>query len=262
MSLQSSSLRLTSLVRAAALLGLALLTACTTAPVTGRKQLILLSDSQATQMGVDAYQQIKSATRVSGDARLTQAVQRAGRRIADVSGQPGLAWEFLVFEDSSPNAFALPGGKVGVNSGLFKVVKTEHQLAAVMAHEVAHVLAKHSAERVSQQVLVQTGAQALGATAGVQWAQLAAQAASLGVILPYSRTQESEADEIGLIYMAQAGYNPRAAVEVWQNFAALGGNRPPEFLSTHPAPATRIQRLQSQLPRALEIYQNNPNKLQ
>lgn len=256
-----TGVRFATLARVAALLGLALLTACETAPVTGRKQLILLSDSQASQMGVDAYQQIKSQTRASGDQRLNQAVQRAGRRIADVSGQPRLPWEFTLFEDPSPNAFALPGGKVGVNTGLFKVVKTEHQLAAVMAHEVAHVLAKHSAERVSQQVLLQTGAQAVGATAGAQWAQLAAQAASLGIILPYSRTQESEADEIGLIYMARAGYDPSAAVEVWQNFAAFGGNRPPEFLSTHPAPATRIQRIQAQLPRAMEIYEANPNKL-
>ena len=242
-----------------------LLVACTTAPITGRRQLVLVSDGQAAQMGINAYQQIKTETKVSRDRRSADVVRRVGQRIAAVSGQPNLPWEFTLFQDSNPNAFALPGGKVGVNTGLFKVVKDEHQLAAVMAHEVAHVLARHSAERVSQQVLVQaglTGAQALGGAQSQQWMGLAAQAATLGIILPYSRTQESEADEIGLTYMARAGYDPRAAVEVWRNFNAIGGNRPPEFLSTHPAPASRIQQIQAKLQGPLQIYLNNPNKVQ
>ena len=248
-----------------AVLAALLLSACTTAPITGRRQLVLVSDGQAAQMGVNAYQQIKSETKVSRDARTTQVVRRVGQRIAAVSGQPNLPWEFTLFQDENPNAFALPGGKVGVNTGLFKVVKNEHQLAAVMAHEVAHVLARHSAERVSQQVLVQAGlagASAMGGPESQQWMGLAAAAATLGVILPYSRTQESEADEIGLTYMARAGYDPRAAVDVWRNFNAFGGQRPPEFLSTHPAPTSRIQQIQSKLQGPLQIYLNNPNKVQ
>ena len=248
-----------------ALLSQLALVACETAPVTGRRQIVLVSDGQAAQMGVNAYQQIKSETRVSRDRQANRIVTQIGQRIAAVSGQPNLPWEFTVFEDSNPNAFALPGGKVGVNTGLFKVVKNQHQLAAVMAHEVAHVLARHSAERVSHQVLLQAGlvgAQALSGPESQQWMGLAAQAATLGVILPYSRTQESEADEIGLTYMARAGYDPRAAVDVWRNFQAFGGNRPPEFLSTHPAPASRIQRIQEKLPGPLQIYLNNPNKVQ
>lgn len=248
----------------AALLFSLVLAACATAPITGRRQLVLVSDGQAAQMGINAYQQIKTETQISRDRRMTQVVQRVGKRIAAVSGQPNLPWEFTLFRDPNPNAFALPGGKVGVNEGLFKVVKNEHQLAAVMAHEVAHVLARHSAERVSQQVLVQAGlagAQAMGGPESQQWMGLAAQAATLGIILPYSRTQESEADEIGLTYMARAGYDPRAAVEVWRNFNAIGGSRPPEFLSTHPAPASRIQNIQAKLPGPLQIYLNNPNNV-
>ena len=242
-----------------------LLAACTTAPITGRRQLVLVSDGQAAQMGINAYQQIKTETKVSRDRRSADIVRQIGQRIAAVSGQPNLPWEFTLFQDDNPNAFALPGGKVGVNTGLFKVVEDEHQLAAVMAHEVAHVLARHSAERVSQQVLVQAGlvgAQAMAGKESQQWMGLAAAAATLGIILPYSRTQESEADEIGLTYMARAGYDPRAAVDVWRNFNALGGQRPPEFLSTHPAPASRIQRIQAKLQGPLQIYLNNPNKVQ
>ena len=242
----------------------AALSGCATAPVTGRRQLILISDSQAAALGAQSYSSIKSEQQVSRDRTLNRVVQTVGQRIAAVSGQPGLAWEFTVFEDESPNAFALPGGKVGVNSGLFKVAKTEHQLAAVMGHEVAHAIARHSSERISQQVLLQTGLQGASAIAGPgaqAYVQLAAQAATLGIVLPFSRSQESEADEIGLIMMAKAGYDPRAAVDLWRNFDAYGGNRPPEFLSTHPSPGNRIGDLQQQMPRALQIYESNPNKI-
>ncbi|MGH6900279.1 MAG: M48 family metallopeptidase [Geminicoccaceae bacterium] len=242
----------------AALVGPALavtLAACQQAPVTGRNQLILMPESQATQMGLEAYQQIKQESRISNDRDLTRRVQEVGRRIAEASPNPEWDWEFTLFENPEPNAFALPGGKVGVNTGLFKVAENDDQLAAVVGHEVAHAIARHGSERMSQGLLTQIGVAALGVTTNTTYAQLAAQAATLGIILPYSRTQEAEADHIGLLYMAEAGYDPREAIELWQNFNAFGGARPPEFLSTHPAPGSRIERLQELMPEAMEVYQ-------
>jgi len=240
-------------------LGLAL-AACQSAPVTGRSQLILLPESQDAGMGLQAYQQIKQQERVSRDPELNRRVQEIGRRIAAVSGQPDWDWQFTVFENDEPNAFALPGGKVGVYTGLFKVARNDDQLAAVLAHEVGHAIARHGAERMSQGLITQLGAAALGAATSPAYAQLAAQAATLGIILPYSRTQESEADEIGLMMMAEAGYDPREAIKLWQNFEALGGARPPEFLSTHPAEGTRIERLEALMPKALEIYDKSKGR--
>lgn len=227
--------------------------ACSNAPVTGRQQLILLPEGQAQQMGVEAYQQIKTEKGISNDPQYTGPVTEIGRRIADVSGQSGLAWEFTVIEDEEPNAFALPGGKVGVNTGLFKVARDKDQLAAVMAHEVGHAIARHSAERVSRQAIVQFGQQAIGSQYPGM-ADILAQASSLGLILPFTRSQESEADHIGLMLMAKAGYDPRAAVQLWRNFEAAGGSRPPEFLSTHPSPGSRIDNLNAIMPVALDEY--------
>jgi len=251
-----------SLRRAAArtvllILGAAL-AACQSAPVTGRSQLILLPESQDAGMGLQAYQQIKQQEKVSRDPELNRRVEEIGRRIAAVSGQPDWDWQFTVFENDEPNAFALPGGKVGVYAGLFRVAKNDAQLATVLAHEVGHAIARHGAERMSHGVLAQLGGVAVGAAVGPAYADLAAQAATFVIILPYSRTQESEADEIGLMLMAEAGYDPREAVKLWQNFEALGGERPPEFLSTHPAEGTRIQRLQALMPKALEVYERSP----
>jgi predicted Zn-dependent protease len=232
-----------------------LLAACQQAPITGRQQLILLPESQDAQMGLQAYQEIKQESRVSRDPELNRRVQTVGRRIAEVSPHPEWAWEFTVFENEEPNAFALPGGKVGVHTGLFKVAENDDQLAAVMGHEVAHAIARHGAERMSQGLLAQgLGAVAIGGGVNPQLVEVAAQAATLGVILPYSRTQESEADHIGLLYMAAAGYDPREAIKLWQNFDKLGGAGTPEFLSTHPAAGSRIERLQELMPEAMEVY--------
>jgi predicted Zn-dependent protease len=232
--------------------------ACAEAPVTGRNQLILLPESQDAQMGIQAYQQIKQEEPVARDPALNEEVQTVGRRIAAVSGEPDWDWQFTLFDNPEPNAFALPGGKVGVYTGLFKVAKNDAQLAAVLGHEVGHAIARHGAERMSQGILAQLGGVAIGAATGSQaYVDLYSQAATLGVILPYSRTQESEADEIGLILMAKAGYDPREAVKLWQNFEAMGGQRPPEFLSTHPSEGTRIERLQALMPKALEIYRES-----
>lgn len=228
---------------------------CDTAPVTGRSQFIVLSDDQAQAMGAEAYDQILAKARISKDAGAQARVARIGRRIAAVSHEPDLDWEYTVIEDKTPNAFALPGGKVGVNTGMFDIARTDDQLAAVIAHEIAHATARHSAERISQQLLVQGGLQGLGiATGSGSAVQLAAAAAQFGVILPFSRSQELEADAIGLMYMAEAGYDPRAAVDLWNNMAEAGGKRPVEFLSTHPAPESRIKRLQDMMPEALAAY--------
>jgi predicted Zn-dependent protease len=235
----------------------AVLAGCQAAPVTGRSQLIVLPESQDAQLGLDAYQQILAESKISNDPALNRRVQEVGRRIAAVSPHPEWDWQFTVIESDEPNAFALPGGKVGVNTGLFQVAKNDDQLAAVLAHEVAHAIARHGAERMSQQVLMQAGLAGLGLATDQTYAAVAAQAATLVVILPYSRTQEAEADHIGLFYMAEAGYDPREAIALWQNFESFGGERPPEFLSTHPAPGSRIENLQRLLPEVMPIYEAN-----
>lgn len=249
---RGSTLRLLATITAAGLF----LAACEAAPVTGRQQLVLLSDDQSTQMGLDAYQKILKESKLSTDQALVARVRRVGNRIAVASGRTDYKWEFNVIVDDTPNAFALPGGKVGVNTGLFKVAQNDDQLAAVMAHEVGHAIARHGAERMSQQMAVQVGLSSLGLAGetGAQYAELAAMAATLGVVLPFSRTQEAEADHIGIVMMAKAGYDPRGAVALWENFSKLGGDRQPEFLSTHPAPASRIQNLKALLPEAMAIY--------
>jgi len=247
--------RTVRLIAAVAAAGL-FLAACEAAPVTGRKQLVLMSDSESTKMGLDAYQKILKESKLSTDQTLIARVRRVGSRIAVASGRTDFKWEFNVIVDDTPNAFALPGGKVGVNTGLFKVAKNDDQLAAVMAHEVGHAIARHGAERMSQQMAVQVGLSSLGLSgdSGSQYAQFAAMAATLGVVLPFSRTQEAEADHIGIIMMAKAGYDPHGAVALWENFTKLGGDRQPEFLSTHPAPESRIQNLKALLPEAMAIY--------
>ena len=245
---------------AGVILAVGLLAGCQAAPITGRSQFILVPESQDAQMGLSAYQQIKSESRVSNDPGLNRRVTEVGRRIAAVSPRQDYQWEFTVFEDEEPNAFALPGGKVGVNTGLFKVAKSDDQLAAVIAHEVAHAIARHGAERMSQQLLLQGGLLGLGIGLGsdnASYVQMAAAAATLGIILPFSREHEAEADHIGLMYMAEAGYDPRAAVELWRNFESLSAGAPPEFLSTHPSAGSRIERLEAAMPEALAVYERS-----
>jgi len=242
---------------ATGLVAVAVLAGCQAAPVTGRNQLIVLPESQDAQMGLDAYQQILAESEISNDPDLNRRLQEVGRRIAAASPHPEWDWQFTLIENDEPNAFALPGGKVGVNTGLFQVAKNDDQLATVLAHEVAHAVARHGAERMSQQVLMQAGLAGLGLATSPTYAALAAQAATLTVILPYSRTQEAEADHIGLFYMAEAGYDPREAIALWENFESFGGERPPEFMSTHPAPGSRIENLRSLLPEVMPIYEAN-----
>ena len=245
------------------LLGLAV--ACQTVPITGRSQLMLLSEPEEARIGVQAYQEIMRKSKVSMDPALSALVTQVGARIAQATGRTDYRWEFKVIEDHKQvNAFALPGGKVAVYTGILPVTKDDAGLATVMGHEVAHAIARHGGERVTQGLLVQVGlaaAQAAMANNDPRTVQLVAgllgAGAAVGVILPFSRAQESEADHLGLIYMAKAGYDPRAAISFWQRMEQAAERRraPPEFLSTHPSHGTRLRQIEQWLPEAMQHYQ-------
>ena len=240
-------LRRIALVAAA---GLAV--ACATSP-TGRTQLALVSDAQMNQMGVAAFQQLKAKTppaRNADKANYVQCVAQAVTR--EVGGNH--AWEVQVFEDKDVNAFALPGGKIGVYTGLFKVAKNQDQLAAVIGHEVAHVIAGHSRARVSNEIAAQLGVGVLSAATGYD-PQIIGLGANLLLLMPYGRHDETEADVLGLDYMARAGFDPRQAPELWVNMAREGGGAPPEFMSTHPSPQSRIDDLNARMGAALPLYE-------
>jgi predicted Zn-dependent protease len=246
----------------ASLVFLFLLVACMTAPVTGRRQLSLVGESQMMQLGISTFEQMKQETKISTDPALNEMVQRVGKKIAAASANDlaNAEWEFVVFDSPEANAFCLPGGKVGVYTGLMPIAKDEAGLATVIGHEVAHAAAHHGAERMSHALAAETGGQLLGV--GLSAADPKVQAlmglaypaiAQVGVMLPYGRKQESEADHIGLIYMARAGYDPEAAVQFWQRFSAhnqSSGGDGPAFLRTHPVDEVRIRQIQEWLPEA------------
>jgi len=246
-----------------ALLILLVVVGCTTVPYTNRSRFMMVSESEESELGLSAYQEVLSKEKILNDPESTRLVQRVGRAIAQVANKPDFAWEFTIIDDpATVNAFALPGGKVAVYSGLFAVAQDEAGLATVIGHEVAHALARHGAERMSQGM----GLQILGAgvaiassgqSAGVQQAVMQAYGlgAQVGVMLPFSRHMESEADYIGLMLMAQAGYDPSVSIGLWERMGALAeGQRPPEFLSTHPTSDTRIAQLREWMPEAQEHF--------
>jgi predicted Zn-dependent protease len=257
--------RMRSLVQClTASLALVLLSGCTTVPETGRSQLNLFSTDQEVQLGLSAFTETKNKTPINKNPAVNAQVQRVGQRIAAVAQLPGAQWEFVVFENKEPNAFCLPGGKVGVHTGIMPITKDDAGLATVIGHEVAHAVARHGGERMSEALLMQTGGSLLGATLSstdprTQAAAVTAYGlgAKLGRELPHSRGQESEADQIGLLYMARAGYDPEAAVAFWQRFANYNrqqGGATPWFLRTHPLDDVRIQQLKQWLPRAKAEY--------
>jgi predicted Zn-dependent protease len=236
-----------------------LVVACATSP-TGRRQLLLFSESELAALGATAFDQMKEQTKVSRDETVNRYVNCVGDAIIAVLPERQRDdWEIVVFQEDSANAFALPGRKIGVHTGLLQVATNQDQLAAVVGHEIGHVLSRHSAERMSVQFATATGHQLLGSVVGGTAQGNAVMAAlglgaQVGVILPYSRLQESEADQIGVELMAKAGFDPRASVELWHNMAA-GRDGPPEFLSTHPAPQTRIRDLEKLVPKVMPDYE-------
>jgi len=237
--------------------------ACTTVPYTRRSQLMLVSESTIDGLGAQAYQEVLSKEKIERSPAAVHAVTTLGERIATAAAHPGYQWQFTVIDDPrQANAFALPGGKVAVYTGLFPVARDTAGLAAVIGHEVGHVVAHHAAERMSQNMLLQVAAGGLSVALGAQdpatrnaVMQAFGLGAQYGMLLPFSRSQESEADRIGLILMAKAGYDPRAAVDLWNRFEAQGKDAPPEFLSTHPSYGTRERDIAAWLPEALQYYQ-------
>ncbi len=251
------------------------LAGCETNPYTGRSQLLMTSVGQEMQMGAQAYNQVKSnpKMRPSQDPREVEPVKRVAARIVEAAKRSKYAemarqfqWEVTVIkDDKTANAFALPGGKMAVYTGIFPMAKTEAGLAAVMGHEVVHALARHGAERMSQGQVANIGLQVVGAAVGMSsknpalgQATMAAlgAGAQVGVLLPFSRKHESEADYVGILLAADAGYDPRESVALWERMAQVsGGGGPAEFLSTHPSHDTRIEQLKEWMPEAMAIYQ-------
>jgi predicted Zn-dependent protease len=243
------------------IVALLLAVACQQVPFTNRSQLILVSAEEETKLGAQAYREVLAKSPTTNDARVVQPVRRIGERLAQAAKRPDYKWEFSVIDDPKQiNAFALPGGKVAVYTGILPVAQDSDGLAVVMGHEIAHVIARHGAERMSQGLAQQLGGEVLGAAVGGSASGNLVLAAyglgtQLGVMLPYSRTQESEADHIGLILMAEAGYDPRAAPEFWKRMAkAASGGGTPEFLSTHPSHEAREQHIREWLPEALQYF--------
>ena len=240
-----------------------LLNSCSTTPISDRRSFILIPMSQEIALGKQAYKSALKNQKDSDNQNLTKLLRRVGKRIVKVSHLPKLSWEFRLIDSPEQNAFALPGGKVAVYTGMLQICKNEAGLATVLSHEIAHVIARHGAQRMSQQ-LVLSGAM-MGASLSLKnntQRNIIMSALGLGVLygitLPFSRADEGEADQIGLIYMAKAGYDPEEAIRFWNRFSRAKGDKgPPEWASTHPADRTRVYGLKSYLSRAKFKYRNN-----
>ncbi|MDH4037915.1 MAG: M48 family metallopeptidase [Candidatus Krumholzibacteria bacterium] len=253
-----------------------LVAACSTVPLTGRKQLNIIPDSEMLSMSYQQYDQFLTENKKSTDAGKTAMIQRVGKRIQAAVEQyardtnnskqlDGYQWEFNLVESDEVNAWCMPGGKVVFYTGILPVCQDENGIAVVMGHEVAHAVAKHGSERMSQGLLAQMGGVALSEALKSEPEQTQALAmtafgvgAQYGALLPFSRKQESEADHLGLVFMAMAGYDPHVAVPFWERMAAGGGGKPPEFMSTHPSDQTRINNLNSLMPEAMKYYKPVP----
>ena len=242
---------------------------CKAAPMTGRNQLMLMPESQEISLGLKAYEEVVSAEPASTNAAMSDLIQSVGSRIANVANRSDFQWEFRLIASPTQNAFCLPGGKVAVYEGLLPVCENEAGLAVVMSHEIAHALARHGGERMSQEMAVGGAKEVLDRVLAAkvpdrqqQIMQAYGVASKYGVMLPYNRKQESEADHIGIMLMAQAGYDPTEAPRFWTRFGSLGGStKPPEFLSTHPADARRAKDLMGLMAEAQSNYQKAPQKI-
>jgi predicted Zn-dependent protease len=247
---------LVPILLSAALLG----TGCEESP-TGRKQVALVPEAQMTALGEQGFAELLRTLPLNDDPRVRAYVGCVAEALVDALPEPHGRWSIAVFDDPTPNAFALPGGKIGLHTGMLRIARTPDQLAAVIAHEIAHVLADHSNERLTQELAVQGGLMLLDLFAeepGSLKHEVLRGAlgigAEYGLLLPYSRTHEREADRIGRDLMAQAGFDPRASVALWRNMSAAGGGQPPTFLSTHPSHDNRMEELAEGMEQAVEIY--------
>jgi len=248
------------------------LAGCSTVPVTGRRQLSIVPSSQMLSMSTQEYGDFLKQNKISTNTAQTALVQKVGRNIQSaverymsqqgLTGQlDGYNWEFNLVESKEINAWCMPGGKVVVYTGILPVTQNETGLAVVLGHEIAHAVARHGDERMSQGLLTQLGGLALDQALSNKpdetkqlWMSAFGLGTQVGVLLPYSRVQESEADHLGLIFMAMAGYNPNDALTFWQRMASQGGTKPPEFLSDHPSDQARIDKIQQEMPEALQYY--------
>lgn len=253
---------------------LILLSSCSSVPITGRKQILLVSDQDVLSSSLTEYSNYMKTAKASTNKNGAAMVTRVGKKIAAATEQylknnglssevANFAWEFNLVNSAEVNAFCMPGGKIVVYDGLLKLVSSDDDLAVVLGHEVAHAVAKHSNERMSQQVMAQYGSQILGGVLAGQSAALQqlgstvyGLGAQYGVMLPFSRKHESEADYMGLILMTMAGYNPNNAITFWQKMSANGQASVPEFMSSHPSDATRISNLKKHLPEVLQKYKS------
>jgi predicted Zn-dependent protease len=241
------------------------LVGCATAPITGRRQLLLLSEGEETTLGLQSYQEVLTKEKLSTDPAANALVQQVGARIAAATGKD-YQWEFKVVDKpDTVNAFCLPGGKVVVYSGILPVTQTPDGLATVIGHEVSHAIARHGGERVSEGMLTNLGIEAVTASMGMKDPQTVQMVSGLlgagvqvGVMLPFSRDQESEADRMGLVYMAKAGFQPDAALAFWKRMQDASQGAPPEILSDHPSDAKRIQQIEAWLPEARAAFVPGP----
>jgi predicted Zn-dependent protease len=253
--------------------GFQFFTSCSTVPLSGRSQLNLLPESELMAMSVTNYGDFLKENKLSANQEQTAMVKRIGSKIASAVdrylNENGLGsrvadykWEFNLVEEATPNAWCMPGGKVVVYSGILPITQTEAGLAVVMGHEIAHAIAEHGSERMSQGLIAEMGGMALATALQEKpeqtqmiWMTAFGLGSQVGVMLPFSRLHESEADHLGLIFMAMAGYNPEKAVAFWERMGSLkGGQSPPEFLSTHPSDGTRIANIKALLPEAMTYY--------
>lgn len=232
-------------------------------PETGRSSHVGMSEQQETALGVQSYQQVLAQAPVVNSGTELEMVKRVAARLATATGKAGegFRWQVSLIQDAKVNAFCLPGGKIVVYTGILPVAQNEASLATVLGHEMAHATSRHGSQRVFEQNLAQTAMSGVAISladmdSGKQRAIMGAlgAGAQFGVLMPFGRKHESEADQIGLTYMARAGYDPQESIRFWKRMESAGGNQPPEFLSTHPSHGTRVQQLQSWMPKALEEY--------
>lgn len=254
---------------------LVLAVGCGVAPITGRRQLVVIPADQMLSLSAQSYAQVLKENKVSNNQQYLSAVRNVGNRLTNAverylqqnnmqSAIQGFQWQYTVLQSKEANAWCMPGGQIAFYEGIMPICADENGIAVVMGHEIAHAIAKHGNERMSQQLALQLGGVALSealSTKSETTQQIAMAAfgagSALGVVLPYSRTHEYEADELGLYFMAMAGYDPRTAPAFWERMVAQAGGRPPEFLSTHPDPTNRIKAMNRKISKAMQYYQGN-----